>query len=62
MIQNYIENANFLKIPALALHVVADLRQAQDGHSFYCLMEFETVVIFNELKRYLETISTKLSA
>ena len=54
MIKNYIENANFEDTGfAYTLSLISGKMVI-----LYCLMEFETVR-FNELKRYLKTISDK---
>ena len=56
MIQNYIENANFEGTGfAYTLSLISGKHKMV---ILYCLMEFETVR-FNELKRYLKTISDK---
>ena len=56
MIQNYIENANFEDTGfAYTLSLISGKNKMV---ILYCLMEFETVR-FNELKRYLKTISDK---
>ena len=56
MIQNYIENANFEDTGfAYTLSLISGKHKMV---ILYCLMEFETVR-FNELKRYLKTISDK---
>ena len=56
MIKNYIENANFEDTGfAYALSLISGKHKMV---ILYCLMEFETVR-FNELKRYLKTISAK---
>ncbi len=56
MIKNYIENANFEDTGfAYALSLISGKHKMV---ILYCLMEFETVR-FNELKRYLKTISDK---
>ena len=56
MIQNYIENANFEDTGfAYTLSLISGKHKMV---ILYCLMEFE-VVRFNELKRYLKTISDK---
>ena len=54
MIKNYIENANFEDTGfAYTLSLISGKHKMV---ILYCLMEFETVR-FNELKRYLKTIS-----
>ena len=56
MIQNYIENANFEDTGfAYTLSLISGKHKMV---ILYCLMAFETVR-FNELKRYLKTISDK---
>ena len=56
MIQNYIENANFEDTGfAYTLSLISGKHKMV---ILYCLMEFQTVR-FNELKRYLKTISDK---
>ena len=56
MIQNYIENANFEDTGfAYTLSLISGKHKMV---ILYCLMEFKTVR-FNELKRYLKTISDK---
>ena len=56
MIKNYIENANFEDTGfAYTLSLISGKHKMV---ILYCLMEFETVR-FNELKRYLKTISEK---
>ena len=56
MIKNYIENANFEETGfAYTLSLISGKHKMV---ILYCLMEFETVR-FNELKRYLKTISDK---
>ena len=56
MIQNYIENTNFEDTGfAYTLSLISGKHKMV---ILYCLMEFETVR-FNELKRYLKTISDK---
>ena len=56
MIQNYIENANFEDTGfAYTLSLISGKHKIV---ILYCLMEFEPVR-FNELKRYLKTISDK---
>ena len=56
MIQNYIENANFEDTGfAYTLSLISGKHKMV---ILYCLMEFQ-VVRFNELKRYLKTISDK---
>ena len=56
MIQNYIENANFEDTGfSYTLSLISGKHKMV---ILYCLMEFE-VVRFNELKRYLKTISDK---
>ena len=56
MIKNYIENANFEDTGfAYTLSLISGKHKMV---ILYCLMEFETVR-FNELKRYLKTISDK---
>ena len=56
MIQRYIENANFEDTGfAYTLSLISGKHKMV---ILYCLMEFETVR-FNELKRYLKTISDK---
>ena len=56
MIQNYIENANFEDTGfAYTLSLISGKHKMV---ILYCLMEFEPVR-FNELKRYLKTISDK---
>ena len=56
MIQNYIENANFEDTGfAYALSLISGKHKMV---ILYCLMEFQPVR-FNELKRYLKTISDK---
>lgn len=56
MIQSYIENANFEDTGfAYTLSLISGKHKMV---ILYCLMEFETVR-FNELKRYLKTISDK---
>ena len=56
MIQNYIENANFEDtVFAYTLSLISGKHKMV---ILYCLMEFQTVR-FNELKRYLKTISDK---
>ncbi len=58
MIKNYIENANFEDTGfAYTLSLISGKHKMV---ILYCLMEFETVR-FNELKRYLKTISDKNS-
>ena len=55
MIKNYIENANFEDTGfAYTLSLISGKHMV----ILYCLMEFETGR-FNELKRYLKTISDK---
>ena len=55
-IKNYIENANFEDTGfAYTLSLISGKHKMV---ILYCLMEFETVR-FNELKRYLKTISDK---
>ena len=57
MIKNYIENANFEDTGfAYTLSLISGKHKMV---ILYCLMEFETVR-FNELKRYLKTLSTNL--
>ena len=59
MIKNYIENANFEDTGfAYTLSLISGKHKMV---ILYCLMEFETVR-FNELKRYLKTISKELEA
>ena len=56
MIKNYIENSNFEDTGfAYTLSLISGKHKMV---ILYCLMEFETVR-FNELKRYLKTISDK---
>ena len=56
MIKNYIENANFEDTGfSYTLSLISGKHKMV---ILYCLMEFE-VVRFNELKRYLKTISDK---
>lgn len=56
MIQKYIENANFEDTGfAYTFSLISGKHKMV---ILYCLMEFETVR-FNELKRYLKTISDK---
>lgn len=56
MIQKYIENANFEDTGfCYTLSLISDKHKMV---ILYCLMEFQ-VVRFNELKRYLKTISDK---
>ena len=56
MIRSYIENANFEDTGfAYTLSLISGKHKMV---ILYCLMEFETVR-FNELKRYLKTISDK---
>ncbi len=56
MIKNYIENANFEDTGfAYTLSLISGKHKMV---ILYCLMEFKTVR-FNELKRYLKTISDK---
>ena len=56
MIKNYIENANFEDTGfAYTLSLISGKHKMVIP---YCLMEFQ-VVRFNELKRYLKTISDK---
>ena len=56
MIKNYIANANFEDTGfAYTLSLISGKHKMV---ILYCLMEFETVR-FNELKRYLKTISDK---
>lgn len=56
MIKNYTENANFEDtVFAYTLSLISGKHKMV---ILYCLMEFETVR-FNELKRYLKTISDK---
>ena len=56
MIQNYIENANFEDTGfAYTLSLISGKHKMV---ILYCLMEFQPVR-FNELKRYLKTISDK---
>ena len=56
VIQNYIENANFEDTGfAYTLSLISGKHKMV---ILYCLMEFKTVR-FNELKRYLKTISDK---
>ena len=56
MIQNYIENANFEDTGfAYTLSLISGMHKMV---ILYSLMEFETVR-FNELKRYLKSISDK---
>ena len=56
MIQNYIEKANFEDTGfAYTLSLISGKHKMV---ILYCLMEFKTVR-FNELKRYLKTISDK---
>lgn len=56
VIQNYIENANFEDTGfAYTLSLISGKHKMV---ILYCLMEFRTVR-FNELKRYLKTISDK---
>ena len=56
MIQNHIESANFEDTGfAYTLSLISGKHKMI---ILYCLMEFETVR-FNELKRYLKTISDK---
>ena len=56
MIKNYIENANFEDTGfSYTLSLISGKHKMV---ILYCLMEFETVR-FNELKRYLKTISDK---
>ena len=59
MIKNYIENANFEDTGfAYTLSLISGKHKMV---ILYCLMEFETVR-FNELKRYLKTISEQDSS
>lgn len=56
MIRNYIENANFEETGfSYTLSLISGKHKMV---ILYCLMEFE-VVRFNELKRYLKTVSDK---
>lgn len=56
MIKNYIENANFEETGfSYTLSLIAGKHKMV---ILYCLMEFE-VVRFNELKRYMKTVSDK---
>lgn len=56
MIKNYIEKANFEDAGfSYTLSLISGKRKMV---ILYCLMEFETVR-FNELKRYLKTVSDK---
>lgn len=56
MIKNYIENANFEDTGfSYTLSLISGKHKMA---ILYCLMEFETVR-FNELKRYLKTVSDK---
>ena len=56
MIRSYIENANFEDTGfAYTMSLISGKHKMV---ILYCLMEFETVR-FNELKRYLKTISDK---
>lgn len=56
MIKNYIENANFEDTGfSYTMSIISGKHKMV---ILYCLMEFE-VVRFNELKRYLKTISYK---
>ena len=56
MIKNYIENANFEDTGfSYTLSLISGKHKMV---ILYCLMEFE-VVRFNELKRYLKTVSDK---
>lgn len=56
MIKNYIENANFEDTGfSYTMSIISGRHKMV---ILYCLMEFE-VVRFNELKRYLKTISDK---
>ena len=56
MIKNYIENANFEDTGfSYTLSLISGKHKMV---ILYCLMEYE-VVRFNELKRYLKTISDK---
>lgn len=56
MIKNYIEKANFEET---GFHYTLSLISGKHKPVIlYCLMEFE-VVRFNELKRYLKTVSDK---
>ena len=56
MIKNYIENANFEDTGfSYTLSLISGKHKMV---ILYCLMEFQ-VVRFNELKRYLKTISDK---
>ena len=56
MIKNYIENANFEETGfSYTLSLISGKHKMV---ILYCLMEFE-VVRFNELKRYLKTVSDK---
>ena len=56
MIQNYIENANFVDT---GFHYALSLISGKHKMVIlYCLMEYR-VVRFNELKRYLKNISDK---
>lgn len=56
MIRKYIENANF---EDTGFHYALSLISGKHKPVIlYCLMEFE-VVRFNELKRYLKTVSDK---
>ena len=56
MIKNYIEQANFEET---GFHYTLSLISGKHKPVIlYCLMEFE-VVRFNELKRYLKTVSDK---
>lgn len=56
MIKNYIENANFEDTGfSYTMSLISGKHKMV---ILYCLMEFE-VVRFNELKRYLKTISDK---
>lgn len=56
MIKNYIENANFEDTGfSYTMSIISGKHKMV---ILYCLMEFE-IVRFNELKRYLKTISDK---
>lgn len=56
MIKNYIENANFQDTGfSYTLSLISGKHKMV---ILYCLMEFETVR-FNELRRYLKTVSDK---
>lgn len=56
MIKNYIKNANFEETGfSYTLSLISGKHKMV---ILYCLMEFE-VVRFNELKRYLKTVSDK---